>query len=102
MSTESRIETRREDGIAVISVIGHFDAEALRTETKKLIETGARQIDLDLSRVEGMDRGDSTALGSLVALVNSSQIQGAQVTLVNLPPKLRDILNIVALSDRLN
>jgi anti-anti-sigma factor len=99
VSTESRIETRREDWKAVISVVGPIDGKALRAEIDKVVKSGLVRIDLDLSRVKAMDPWDSTSLGRFVALMSWLESCGAKVTLVNLPPKLRDILNIANLSD---
>lgn len=99
MPTKSRIDTRWEDGKAVISVSGQIDGQALKAEIDKVVESGLVKIDLDLSRVKAMDPWDSTSLGSFVALLTAVENRGAKVSLVNLPRKLRDILNIVNLGD---
>ena len=74
--------------------------QALVTELKELVQAGVKQIDLDLGGVKEMEFMDSTALGGFVALLTAVEYRGAKVSLVNLPRKLQEILEIANLSDR--
>jgi anti-sigma B factor antagonist len=68
-------------------------AEQFRNEVKKLA-SDHKHIDADLS---GVDSVDSAGLGSLLGTYISAKNQGCTLTLINVHPRVKDLLNITHL-----
>ncbi|MCP4201511.1 MAG: STAS domain-containing protein [bacterium] len=93
-----KIEARHEQGVTIIEpkgkiTIGVGDV-ALREAVSEALEAGARNILVDLG---GVSTIDSSGIGELVSAFTSVSNRGGQLKLVNLPPKVTDILQITQL-----
>lgn len=92
-----KMESRVEDGITVISCTGRItfgeDSSALRANMKRVLEFN-RKIVLNLSGVPYIDSG---GLGTLVGVYSSARAAGADIKLVGLGQRLRDVLSITKL-----
>ncbi len=73
--------------------IGVGDVE-LRSAVREALDTGARKIVLNLAKVTAID---SAGVGELVSSYTAATGRGAKLALVNLPPKVMDILVITQL-----
>jgi anti-sigma B factor antagonist len=71
------------------------ETEALRQRLKDLVESGQKQIVLDLS---GVDYIDSAGLGTLVAGAASVRRAGGELKLANLTERVRGLMQITHLS----
>ena len=69
-------------------------AEQFRAEVKKLA-AGHKHIDADLANV---DQVDSAGLGSILGTYISAKNQGCDLQLINVNPRVKDLLNITHLS----
>lgn len=86
-----------EDGTPTLVCKGRIDLEnanALRTEVKCLSSTHPT-VYADLS---GVDAVDSAGLGSILGTHVSAKNDGCEMVLVNLHPRVRDLLNITKLT----
>ena len=93
-----KIEARHEQGVTIIEpkgkiTIGVGDV-ALREAVSEALEAGARNILVDLGAVSTID---SSGIGELVSAFTSVSNRGGKLKLVNLPPKVTDILQITQL-----
>ncbi len=93
-----KIEARHEHGVTIIEpkgkiTIGVGDV-ALREAVAEALEAGARNILVDLG---GVSTIDSSGIGELVSAFTSVSNRGGKLKLVNLPPKVTDILQITQL-----
>lgn len=91
-------ETRQSGDVTIIDVrgkitIGVGDA-ALREAVGDALDAGARKILLDMG---GVTTIDSSGVGELVGSYTTAMERGAKVKLMNLPPKVSDILHITQL-----
>ena len=94
-----KIEARHEQGVTILEpkgkiTIGVGDV-ALREAVAEALEAGARNILADLG---GVSTIDSSGIGELVSAYTSVSNRGGKLKLVNLPPKVTDILQITQLS----
>ncbi len=92
------IKARHEHGVTIIEpkgkiTIGVGDV-ALREAVAEALEAGARNILVDLG---GVSTIDSSGIGELVSAYTSVSNRGGKLKLVNLPPKVTDILQITQL-----
>jgi anti-sigma B factor antagonist len=71
------------------------ETEALRQRLKDVVESGQKQIVLDLS---GVDYIDSAGLGTLVAGAASVRRAGGELKLANLTERVRGLMQITHLS----
>jgi len=79
------IQHRDREGVLILDLNGRLtvgpEVSIFRDRMQKLIDTGSRQIVLDLQQVEYID---STGLGALVMCYTSLQRAGGAVKLLNL------------------
>ncbi|HEV2379366.1 MAG TPA: STAS domain-containing protein [Terriglobia bacterium] len=71
------------------------ETEVLRQRLKDVVESGQKQIVLDLS---GVDYIDSAGLGTLVAGAASVRRAGGELKLANLTERVRGLMQITRLS----
>jgi len=93
-----KISTRERDGVTILEpkgkiTIGVGDV-ALREAVLHQLEAGNKKILIDMSGVGTMD---SSGIGELVAAYTSVNNRGGKLKLLNLPPKISDILQITQL-----
>ncbi len=77
-----RTQVREVEGIPVIELEGEVDlstSPAFKEEVYKVIESGKRDVVIDL---DGLDFMDSTGLGVLVAVLKKTSVEGGSVRLV--------------------
>ena len=93
------LHTSAEEGATLVRCTGRLTietSEILKTEVRPLLGNKCRVI-LDLTDLAQMD---STGLGALVGLYISAKRAGCELQLVNLSPRIRELLsmtNIVSL-----
>ncbi len=93
-----KVEARKRDGISILDLKGKFtigtgDA-AIREAIHKCVQDGAMNILLNTAEVTTID---SSGIGELVAGYTTVHNRGGKLKLLNLPPKLEDILQITQL-----
>lgn len=93
-----KINVRQSDGITIIQVkgkvtIGEGDI-ALRQAVHDVLDSGAKNVLVDLSEVTTID---SSGVGELVSSYTTVTNRGGKLKLLNLPPKVVDILQITQL-----
>ena len=93
-----KIEARHDRGVTVLEpkgkiTIGVGDV-ALREAVARALEAGARNVLVDLG---GVTTIDSSGIGELVSAYTTVTNRGGKLKLVNLPPKVTDILQITQL-----
>ena len=93
-----KITETKEGDVLILSfhgklTIGVGDV-ALRDAVRDAVERGDRKIVLDLSDLSTMD---SSGIGELVSAFTVLNNYGGQLRLLNLPPKVSDILQITQL-----
>jgi len=92
------INTRRVNGHIVVEVSGRLEhgesCMMLRELTKRLTAGGSRFFLLDLS---GVDYMDSAGLGLLLSIYATIRNQGGELKLLNVAPRVRELLKITAL-----
>ncbi len=87
---------------SVIAVTGDLTATlvpALQASLKQELAEGARELVFDLGAIEALD---SSGIGLLIATCNSLTRLPGQLTLVNLPPPILQLLHSMRLVSRLN
>jgi len=93
-----KISSRQAQGVTILEpkgklTIGVGDV-ALRDAVHGALEGGASNLLVDLSEVTTMD---SSAIGELVSAFTTVTNRGGKLKLLNLPPKVQDILQITQL-----
>ena len=93
-----QIDKRVRDGITILDVegkitIGKGDV-ALREAVQEALNAGASKILVSLGKVSTID---SSGVGELVSALTTVTNRGGKLKLVNLPPKVNDILQITHL-----
>lgn len=93
-----KIEVQNEEGVTILVpkgkiTIGEGDV-ALREAVHEALEAGVRDILIDL---EGVTTMDSSGVGELVSAYTTVTNRGGKLKLLNLPPKISDILQITQL-----
>jgi len=93
-----KIDRRERDAVTILDVegkitIGKGDV-ALREAVHDALGAGARQILIDLADVTTVD---SSGVGELVSAFTTVTNRGGKLKLLNLPPKVNDILQITQL-----
>jgi len=93
-----KIVVRNEQAVTILSLKGKITIGvgdvALRTAVNEALEAGARNILLELA---GVTTVDSSGIGEMVNAFTTVTNRGGQLKLVNLPPKVSDILQITQL-----
>ena len=89
---------RREDGVVIIDLKGKLTLGAgdvqMRQVIRDVLDRGEKSILLNLGGVGYMD---SAGVGELVASFTTAQAQGAELKLLNLTAKVRDLLQFTQL-----
>lgn len=90
-----KLSQREVAGVTILEprgkiTIGNGDAE-LRDSIERALDAGNRRILIDLKAITKLD---SSGLAELVAARSRAAGRGAEIKLVNLPPKVQDILGI--------
>ncbi len=93
-----KISTRERDGVVILEpkgkiTIGVGDV-ALRDAVLEQVDGGAEKLLMNMSGVTTMD---SSGIGELVSAYTSVKNRGGKLKLLNLPPKINDILQITQL-----
>ena len=93
-----KIDKRVKDGVTILDVegkitIGKGDV-ALRDAVQQALGEGAKKLLIELGRVSTID---SSGVGELVSAFTTVTNRGGKLKLVNLPPKVNDILQITQL-----
>ncbi|MFE6925122.1 STAS domain-containing protein [Nocardia sp. NPDC057663] len=92
------IKERSVNGVTILDLTGNLEIGVgdvqLREKIRILINTGKKQILLNLAAVR---RIDSSGLGELVASYTTVTNNGGTLKLVSLPDRVRDILMITQL-----
>jgi anti-sigma B factor antagonist len=93
-----KISTRQREDITIIQpqgkiTIGVGDV-ALREAVHQALDGGVKKILLDLGSVTTVD---SSGIGEMVSAFTTVTNRGGQLKLLNLPPKVTDILQITQL-----
>jgi anti-anti-sigma factor len=86
------------DGVTVIRVGGsldHTSADALREGVYAVLRRRQRTVFVNLDSVPGID---AAGLGVLAHIHRMAAIVGASVTLTNVRPRVREMLDVVGLS----
>jgi anti-sigma B factor antagonist len=92
------IDVRKRDDVTILDVsgkitIGRGDLD-LRNAIHKAVDDGAKKIVVILEDVSTID---SSGVGELVSSYTTVTKRGAKLKLVNLPPKVQDVLQITQL-----
>ena len=93
-----KIDKRVKDGVTILDIegkitIGKGDV-ALRDAVQQALGEGAKKLLIELGRVSTID---SSGVGELVSAFTTVTNRGGKLKLVNLPPKVNDILQITQL-----
>jgi anti-sigma B factor antagonist len=93
-----KIDKREKGGVTILDVegkitIGKGDV-ALRDAVQQALGEGAKKLLIELGRVSTID---SSGVGELVSAFTTVTNRGGKLKLVNLPPKVNDILQITQL-----
>lgn len=91
------IDVRHRDDVTILDVKGKITIGsdlALREAIQNALQAGAKKIVVNLQHVTTID---SSGVGELVASYTSAKNHGATLKLVNLPPKVQDVLTITQL-----
>lgn len=93
-----KIDARHVEGVTILApkgkiTIGVGDV-ALRGAVHQALDAGAKNILLDLN---GVTTIDSSGIGELVSAYTTVANRGGKLKLLNLPPKVNDILQITQL-----
>ncbi|HZD32937.1 MAG TPA: STAS domain-containing protein [Candidatus Angelobacter sp.] len=90
-------QTTAENGTPVLICRGRFVLEtsnAFKTEVKKL-SPDHKLVQADMS---GVDYVDSAGLGSLLGIFVSAKSDGCHLELINVHPRVKDLLNMTRLT----
>jgi anti-sigma B factor antagonist len=93
-----KVSARQREGVTVLDIegkitIGSGDLE-LRNAVQKAVADGATKILINLAKVTTID---SSGVGELVSSYTTAAGRQAKLKLVNLPPKVQDVLTITQL-----
>ena len=93
-----KISQRQRDGVTILDLKGKITIGmgdiALRNAVQDALNSGAHAILVNLADVSTID---SSGVGELVSAYTTVLNRGAKLKLVNLPPKVNDILSITQL-----
>jgi anti-sigma B factor antagonist len=93
-----KMTERMVDGVSVLDLEGRIvlgeESGALRERVKSMLNENRKRIILNMGNVSYID---SAGLGALVASFTSAKNQGANLKLVNLGSKFREVLQVTKL-----
>ncbi|OLT26127.1 anti-anti-sigma factor [Nocardiopsis sp. CNR-923] len=94
-----KIDKRAADGVSILDLAGKLYIGVgdlkLRETVRDLLATGENRVLLNMAAVSSID---SSGVGELVSAYTTVSNQGGQLKLVNLPPKLHEVLLITRLA----
>jgi anti-anti-sigma factor len=99
---ELLVETRLEDGRAVIALRGEFDMAAVPKFERELAAAEAGEPDEIVVDLDGLSFMDSSGLRALVAADDRARRQKRTLAIRPGPPSVRRVFEITQLTDRLN
>ena|SRR5947209_1282612 len=93
-----KVSVRQKEGVTILDLegkitIGSGDLE-MRNAVQQAVGDGAQKILINLGKVTTID---SSGVGELVSSYTTAKNRGAHIKLVNLPPKVQDVLTITQL-----
>jgi len=92
--------TRHTHDASVLHLEGRLTAarpeERLPHRVQRLIDSGVRQLVLDLRGVSYMD---STCLGEIIEVAQTLRRFGGRLTLINIPPRVQRLFDISHVTD---
>ena len=92
-----KIDVRKRDDVTILDIKGKITIGgdlALREAIHQAVNDGAKKIVVNLREVTTID---SSGVGELVSSYTTVTNKGARLKLVNLPPKVQDVLTITQL-----
>ena len=93
-----KISSREVDHVIILDVNGRIvlgeETDKLRSTVRQLIANGKKKIILNLAKVDYID---SSGVGELVGSFTTVRNSGGELKLLNLTPKVHDILNVTKL-----
>ena len=93
-----KLTIREVDHVTVVDISGRIvlgdEIGALRDTVRDLVSQGKKRIILNLANVDYID---SSGVGELVGSFTSVRNGGGELKLLNLTPKVNDILNVTKL-----
>ena len=93
-----KLTTREVAGVTILDLSGKITLGegglTLRDEVHKLLAKGSKKIVLNLA---GVNYIDSSGLGELVSSYTTAKNQGADLKLLNLTKKVKDVLQVTKL-----
>ena len=93
-----RLSDREQDGVIVLEpkgkIMGGPDASMLHDKLHEILESGGKQVVIDLSKVDWMN---STGLGILISSYTTLRNSGGQLKLANVTEKIKSLLVITKL-----
>jgi anti-sigma B factor antagonist len=94
-----KASTRQVDGVTIIDIsgrvtLGEGTSATLRDQMRQLIAKGNKRILLNLADVSFID---SAGIGELVRALTSIRNEGGDLKLLNVPKRIRDLLQITKL-----
>lgn len=92
-----KINVRKRDDVTILDIQGKITIGgdlALREAIHKAVNDGEKKIVVNLREVTTID---SSGVGELVSSYTTVTKNGARLKLVNLPPKVQDVLTITQL-----
>jgi anti-anti-sigma factor len=92
MSTSGAVQETR--ALAIEGNLTAATAPAVRAQLREVLESGARQVAIDLSRTEIVD---SSGIGLLIATHNSLSRNGGQLEVTGLSKELADLFRSMRL-----
>jgi anti-sigma B factor antagonist len=92
------IETREVAHVIILDVKGRIvlgdEIQDLRDSVRRILDEGKKKIILNLAEVDYMD---SSGVGELVSAFTTVRNAGGELKLLNLSPKVEDILHVTKL-----
>jgi anti-sigma B factor antagonist len=93
-----KLSTREVDHVTVVDIHGRIvlgqEIGTLRDAVRALVSEGKKKIVLNLAEVDFID---SSGVGELVGSFTTVRSAGGELKLLNLSPKVHDILNVTKL-----
>lgn len=92
------INAREVQGVTILDISGRItlgdETGTLRDAVRDLVSKGAKKIVLNLAEVTYID---STGVGELVGSLMTVRNAGGELKLMNLTPKVKDVVNVTKL-----
>lgn len=93
-----KISNREVDHVTILDISGRIvlgeETDKLRSTVREMIRKGKKKIILNLAEVDYID---SSGVGELVGSFTAVRNSGGEMKLLNLTPKVHDILNVTKL-----